>query len=1109
MSLRSKVAPGFSAAFLWCFSLALYAQGPAISVSPAQLTFNASAVSSPMPQNLLLTAAGSAALKFIVTSFSGGNWLAATPASGTTPAMVAVSISVGSLTAGSYTGFISIVSAGSTTTVPVTLNVSPTGISSFTAAPASLSFDFVTASVTPQSQSISLTGTSVQSFTVSTTTGDGGGWLSVNPASGATPASLSVSVDPSSLGEGTYFGSLAITAADGTALLVPVEVNVALPGVLSVSPQQLSFQYEVGTGAPAPQTLALTTSAISAIAFTASAMSQDCGSNWLTLAPHSGSAPATVSVQINTLGLSAGICFGTINISAPSSAAATLAIPVTLTVTTGGLLQVPTSNVSFTYQVGTALPAAQTFEVTSASGAVPFHVSAVPLGAGPPFLLATPAAGSTPQAVTLALDMSVTEGLTPNSYAEMVSIGIPGAATPAVSFPVTLIVSDNPVLLLSQSSLTFNYQLGQPDPLNQTLSIASSGVPLPFTVAASAADCAGFLSASPASGTTSTTGQPAQVTLSIDTTSLTAPQTCHGTVTLSVPGSTAPVQTVPVTVNVSTTPLLDAAPCVLEISAVLGDVAPLPQMISLSSTDATTALNFTATVSTVPAGMTWLSVDPGTGATPATLNVNVNPGSLPPGTYLASINLTSTTPGVLPQSIPVVFTLAAATLSSSAPSLTFSMPAGGSNPASQTIDLTGVPAGATINVLAGATGANFLTVQTAGSTLTVSVDGSQLTQGTYQGVVTVLVPGVVNSPLYVPVTLIIGPPAVFTSLPAALTFSYSQGGSLPPPQTLLVSGATAPTVPFTALAAAPPGSTSGFVFVSVTPAGGTTPASLLVSLNPSAVSGLAPGSYTNFVNVVSSAAGDTQSILVTLTVMAPPPAAISTILSGASFQPGAISPGEVVAIFGTNIGPPLPANLTFNSAGMVETTLNDTTVTFNGVPAPLLFASLNQINALVPYQVASQTQAAVVITTSGTALQPFLVNVAPAAPAIFTLNQSGSGPGAILNQNGTLNESANPAAPGSVLVIYATGEGATTPASTTGAVTPPAGTSLPIPAGQVTITIGGLPADILYAGEAPGLIAGVLQVNAVVPSGTPSGNQPVVLTLGALSSPSTVTVAIQ
>ncbi len=627
-------------------------------------------------------------------------------------------------------------------------------------------------------------------------------------------------------------------------------------------------------------------------------------------------------------------------------------------------------------------------------------------------------------------------------------------------------------------------------------------MPIDFTVTTSTSSCTGFLSASPASGTTSTTGDPAQVDLTVDTTNLTTPETCTGTLTLSAPAS--PTLTIPVTVNVSSTPLLDASPCVIDVSEIAGAAAPMQQAISLTSTDDTTPIDFTATVSTVPPGMTWLSLDLTSGSAPATINVTVNSGNLPAGTYMGSINLTSTTAGVLPQSIPVVLTVSSGTITVPTGALTFTMSSGGANPPSQTIEVSDIPAGAVVSAVATTDGSNFLTVTTSGATITASADGSQLTQGTYQGAVTILVPGASNSPFYVPVTLTIGPPAEFAPSPSSLNFTYQVGATLPAAQTIQIISASNETLQFTAMAVAPPGSNSGVVFLLVTPGGGTTPGSLSVSLDPSVVPTLPAGAYTNCITL-TSADGSSQMIPVMLTISTAAP----TIVSGASFQSGAVSPGEIVTIFGTQIGPAVPADLTLTASNMVATTLNDTTVTFNGVAAPLIFVSVNQINAIVPFEVATQTSVPVVITSNGVTSASFNVDVAPTNPALFAFSQTGAGPGAVLNQNGSLNASTNPAAAGSVIVVYATGEGITAPAAATGSVTASQGTSFPMPIGLVTITIGGIQAQILYAGEAPGLVAGVLQVNFVVPSGTPSGNQPIVLTVGGVSSPSTVTAAIQ
>ena len=111
--------------------------------------------------------------------------------------------------------------------------------------------------------------------------------------------------------------------------------------------------------------------------------------------------------------------------------------------------------------------------------------------------------------------------------------------------------------------------------------------------------------------------------------------------------------------------------------------------------------------------------------------------------------------------------------------------------------------------------------------------------------------------------------------------------------------------------------------------------------------------------------------------------------------------------------------------------------------------------------------------------------LAPAAPGIF----------AIVNQDGSVNSPSNPAARGTEIQIFATGGGQTSPPSSTGMITPSAA-SLTLP---VTATIGGASAQVLYAGSAPGEIAGLIQINVVVPQTAASGD--VQVTIGGVTSP--------
>jgi uncharacterized protein (TIGR03437 family) len=152
----------------------------------------------------------------------------------------------------------------------------------------------------------------------------------------------------------------------------------------------------------------------------------------------------------------------------------------------------------------------------------------------------------------------------------------------------------------------------------------------------------------------------------------------------------------------------------------------------------------------------------------------------------------------------------------------------------------------------------------------------------------------------------------------------------------------------------------------------------------------------------------------------------------------------------------------------------------------------------------------VVVSTNGMVAPAVAVKVTDTAPGVFTANQSGSGQGAILNQdNVTANSSAHPAPKGSVIVIYATGEGLLNPQPVTGSVTPGNGSAFITPKNQVQVMIGGQPATIQFAGEAPSLVSGVLQVNAVVPNNIGSGPQAVQVSMGVNTSTQSVTAYIQ
>lgn len=232
------------------------------------------------------------------------------------------------------------------------------------------------------------------------------------------------------------------------------------------------------------------------------------------------------------------------------------------------------------------------------------------------------------------------------------------------------------------------------------------------------------------------------------------------------------------------------------------------------------------------------------------------------------------------------------------------------------------------------------------------------------------------------------------------------------------------------------------------------------------------------------------------------------VVNGATFQSGPIAPGEIVSLFGSAIGPLAPAGLVLTNPRLVANSLEGLEVYFDGVPAPLLYASAGQVNVVVPYSVAGESTSQLQLEYLGVLSNPIALQVAPTAPGVFTVNGSGQGPGAILNaRDGTVNSALHPAARGDWVSIFATGAGVTSPASVDGFLAAP---PLPAPTAQVSVMMGGLPCQLNFDGAAPGLVSGVLQINAQVPAGiSPGSAVPVQIAVGSAVSSGAVTLAVQ
>ncbi len=229
------------------------------------------------------------------------------------------------------------------------------------------------------------------------------------------------------------------------------------------------------------------------------------------------------------------------------------------------------------------------------------------------------------------------------------------------------------------------------------------------------------------------------------------------------------------------------------------------------------------------------------------------------------------------------------------------------------------------------------------------------------------------------------------------------------------------------------------------------------------------------------------------------------IVNGATFLGGSVSAGLIVTLFGEKIGPSTLA-VASPSDSKFPVLFGETRVLFDGVPAPLIYVSAGQTSAIVPYSVAGKTSTQVTVEYQGVASNVATVPVVPARPGLFSSNSSGSGQGALLNEDNTVNSAANPIARRKIAVLFGTGEGDTEPAGVDGQL---ANTVFPKPKLPVRVRIGGIEAEVLYAGAAPTLVAGVLQVNVRIPAGVPDGNAIVELFVGDTQSSATITIAVR
>lgn len=538
---------------------------------------------------------------------------------------------------------------------------------------------------------------------------------------------------------------------------------------------------------------------------------------------------------------------------------------------------------------------------------------------------------------------------------------------------------------------------------------------------------------------------------------------------------------------------LKVTPAALTFSFTLGDAKlPAAQTLAISGP---AGANATIT----PAGGLWLTVTPLSGAMPVSAKVSVNPTTLAVGTYTGTVTVAapSATPDPVVVAVQLVVKAPPSSFAVSPNPVAVTYVRGNANPAPVTLALTTSEGLLAYSVAVA--GAPWLTASPRSGAIfpafpanvTLTVNPAGLAPGTYRGTVTVTVPQASNKSASVTVNLTVNPgtPSFTSVWPARIT----QGAGA---TTISLNGSNFFTG--TVIKAASTTLTSTFLGSNAITA--VLPPDLLASPGTISITAQNPGS------------GGGTSTAQTFTVLSSTPS-IGAVANAASFLTGPVAPGTMVTLFGTALGPDTLATFAPpTGGGTIATTLAGTRVLFGSTAAPVIYASADQTAAMVPYNVSGQGSVGVKVEYNGVQSSAVTVSVTSSTPAIFTASGTGTGQAVAFNYDEatggySLNSESNAAAKGGVVILYATGEGVTSPASADGQIATQASST---PIATAVVHIGGSDSQVLYAGAVPGLVTGIIQVNVRIPQ-TPPANKaiPVLLFVNGVQSQAGVTIAIK
>jgi len=401
----------------------------------------------------------------------------------------------------------------------------------------------------------------------------GGTWLKVNGAASANGTTDSgfivVTMDPTGLAQGTYTGTVTITAASAgnSPLVIPVNFIVQATPTVTASQSSLSFVYQVGNAIPLAQIVQISTNGTSSVPYTAT-VNTGATIGWLTVNPLSGNTPAPISVTVNTSGLANGTYNGSIVVAASGYTAAT--INVVLTISNQPLLSVTPLNLTFAAQSGANPPPTQNVSVSTTGTNLGYTVTPSASWIIPGVF----SSNATLAPSSFAVGVNPT-GLAAATYNGTLTLISPGASNSPQVINITMTVSPAITLNVSQNgqgvtALAFNAIAGGTPPAQQGFSIAASdGSAQNLTLKATTNDGANWLIVLPPTTTTPTTANA--VTVNVNPAAVTPSTTPYqGTITISGSNNGVTPVNIPVTLALAAQNAFTPNPAQLSFSQVFG-----------------------------------------------------------------------------------------------------------------------------------------------------------------------------------------------------------------------------------------------------------------------------------------------------------------------------------------------------------------------------------------------------------------------------------------------------------------------------------------------------------------------------------------------------------